>query len=170
MPYRNISLHWPWHLSSFMFLFLLLTLEVQNTIYTFITISTTSWRNWNQIWWSELHKIRSFLTKTHLHANHFWHIVGAILEEFSAIRYEKEPKKVPIIWYQTCLDMWNIFDIKLLSFIIEIILWLWRNYVTVVPYHWRRLWSVAILYRPGVGNLRSTSNFYAGARLQRIKK
>ena len=52
----------------------------------------------------------------------------------------KKNEKLPLIWNQTCLDMWSIFGVKLNY----IVIFERRNYVTTPPYWWSSLWSVAI--------------------------
>ena len=76
---------------------------------------TTSWRNLNKIWWSELHKIWIFLTKKPAHffkyVNHLWYIVSAILKEVLHVKQ---------------IMMLRVFIVRLPSFIIPKIVVIWH--------------------------------------------
>ena len=72
--------------SSFMFLLLLLTVEVQNTIcISLITMFTTIWWNLNKIGCWKVGKILGLWEKNAVYyVNQFWNIIGAILKGVSA--------------------------------------------------------------------------------------
>ena len=68
-------------IGHFMLPLLMLILEDQSfSIHYLIGVWTTCWWNLNQVVWSKLYKILSFLTKM---VNHFWRSVDAIVEDVS---------------------------------------------------------------------------------------